>query len=66
MGVTLMEMDCGTCIIFIRFRIQDQVYLKKSEKQQLLFKTFILQKLIASLPFYKDLGLSCNLLSCEC
>jgi len=22
-GVTLMEMHCGTCIIFIRFRIPD-------------------------------------------
>jgi len=35
-GVTLMVMDCGTCIIFIMFRIPDQVYCKKkSEKQQL-------------------------------
>jgi len=25
---TLMVMDCGTCIIFIRFRIPDQVYCK--------------------------------------
>ena len=34
-GVTLMVMDCGTCIIFIRFRIPDQVYCNN-----FLFKTF--------------------------
>ena len=43
-GVTLMEMDCGTCITFIRFRIPDQVYCNKSQKNNNLFvKTFILQ-----------------------
>jgi len=42
--VTLMVMDCGTCIIFIRFRIPDQVYCNKSQKNNnFLFKTFILQ-----------------------
>jgi len=36
-----MEMDCGTCIIFIRFRIPDQVYCNKSQKNNnFLFKTF--------------------------
>jgi len=30
-GVTRMVMDCGTCIIFIMFRIPDQVYYNKSE-----------------------------------
>jgi len=45
-GVALMEMDCGTCIIFIRFRIPDQVYCNKSHKNNVfLFKTFILQKI---------------------
>jgi len=29
--VTHMVMDCGTCIIFIRFRILDQVYCNKSQ-----------------------------------
>jgi len=44
-GVALMVMDCGTCIIFIRFRIPDQVYCNKSQKNNnFLFKTFILQK----------------------
>jgi len=43
-GVTLMVMDCGTCFIFIRFRIPDQVYCNKSPKNNnFLFKTFILQ-----------------------
>jgi len=32
-GVTLMEMDCGTCIIFIRFKILDQVYCNKSQNK---------------------------------
>ena len=42
-GVTLMEMDCVTCIIFIRFRIPDQVYCNKSQQNNnFLFKTFIL------------------------
>jgi len=64
-GVTLMEMDCGTCIIFIRFIIPDQVYCNHSQKNNnFLFKTFILQE-NASLPFYTDLGLPCTLLSCE-
>lgn len=31
-GVTLTVMDC--VIVFIRFRISDQVYTQKSEKQQ--------------------------------
>jgi len=31
-GVTLMVMDCGACFIFIRFRIPDQVYCNKSQK----------------------------------
>jgi len=44
-GVTLMVMDCGTCIIFIRFRILDLVYCNKSQKNNnFLFETFILQK----------------------
>jgi len=43
-GVNLMEMACGTCIIFIRFKIPDQVYCNKSQKNNnFLFKTFILQ-----------------------
>jgi len=42
--VTLMVMDCGTRIIFFRFRIPDQVYCNKGQKNnKLLFKTFILQ-----------------------
>jgi len=64
-GVNLMVMDCG--INFIRFRIPDQVYCNKSQKSiNILFKTFILQKINATLPFYTDLGLSCTLLACEC
>ena len=64
--VTLLEMDCGACIIFIKFRIPDQGYCNKVRKNNnFLFKTFILQKL-ASLPFYTDLGLPCTLLLCEC
>jgi len=31
-GVTLVKMDCCTCIIFIRCRIPDQVYCNKSQK----------------------------------
>jgi len=31
-GVTLMVMDCGICIIFMRLRIPDQVYCNKSQK----------------------------------
>ena len=66
-GVTLMVMDCGTCITFIRFRIPDQVYCNKSQKNNdFLYKTLILQKINASLPFYTDLRLTCTLLSCEC
>jgi len=45
-GVTLMVMDCGACIIFIRFRIPDQVYCNKSQKNNFLFKTFFFQKQI--------------------
>jgi len=64
--VTLMVMDCGTCIIFIRFRIPDQVYCnKKLKNNNFLFKTFILQN-NCPIPFYTDLGLSCTLLSWEC
>jgi len=38
-GVTLMKMDCGTCIIFIRFRIPNQVYCNISQKNNnFLFK----------------------------
>jgi len=56
-GVTLMEMDCGICIIFISFRIPDQVYSNKSQKHNnLLLKTFILQKINASLPRLHRLG----------
>ena len=47
-----MVMDCGTCIIFIRFRIPDQVYCNKSKKN-LLFKTFILQKINAPLLLHR-------------
>ena len=66
-GVTLMVMDCGTCIIFIRFSIPDQVYCNKSQKNNnFLFKTFFLQKQIYAPPLYTDLGLSCTLFSCEC
>jgi len=35
--VTLMEMDCGACIIFIRFRIPDQFYCNKSQKNDNFF-----------------------------
>jgi len=39
------SMDCGTCIIFIRFRIPDQVYCNKSQKNNnFLFKTFFAKK----------------------
>ena len=31
-GVTLMEVDCGTCIIFFRFWIPDQIYCNKRQK----------------------------------
>jgi len=63
---TIMEMDCGACIILIRLRIPDQVYCNQSQKNNtFLFKTFILQK-YALFPFYTDLGLPCTLLSCEC
>jgi len=39
-GVTRMVMDCGTCIIFIRFRITDQVYCNKSQNNN----NFLLKK----------------------
>jgi len=54
---TLMVMDCGTCIIFIRFRIPDQVYCKKSQKNNnFLFKTFMLQKHKCTPPLLHRLG----------
>jgi len=63
--VTLMVMDCG--INFIRFRIPNQVSYNKSQKSDnILFKTFILQEINATLPFNTDLGLSCTLLACKC
>ena len=37
-GVTRMVMGCGTCIIFIRFRIPDQVYCNKSQNNNFLLK----------------------------
>jgi len=58
-GVTRMVMDCGTCIIFIRFRIPDQVYCNKTQNNNIFFFKY-------PPPFYTDLGLSCTLLSCEC
>ena len=39
-GATLMVMDCGTCIIFIRFRIPDHVYFNKSQENN----NFLLKK----------------------
>jgi len=65
-GVAVMEMDCGTCIIFIRFKIPDQVYCNKSQKNNnfCLKHSFCTKN--ASLPFYTDLSLPCTLLSCEC
>jgi len=39
-GVIRMVMDCGACIIFIRFRIPDQVYCNKSQNNN----TFIFKK----------------------
>jgi len=39
-GVTRMVMDCGTCIIFIMFRIPDQVYYNKSQNNN----NFLLKK----------------------
>ena len=64
-GVTLMVMDCGTCIIFIRFRIPDPVYVTKVRKKTFCLKHFFC-KHKCPLPFYTDLGLPCTLLSCEC
>ena len=40
-GDTLMVMDCGTCFVFIRFRIPDQLYCNKSQKNNFMFKTLI-------------------------
>jgi len=40
-GVTRLVMDCGTCIIFIRVRIPDQVYCNKSQNNN----TFLLKKM---------------------
>jgi len=63
-GVTLMVMDCG--VNFIWFMVPDQGYCNKSQKSNnILFKTVILQKINASLPFYTDLGLCCTLIACE-
>jgi len=45
-GVTRMVMDCGTCIIFIRFRIPDQVYCNESQNNN-----FLLKKINAPSPF---------------
>ena len=53
-GVTLMEMDCGTCIIFIRFRIPDQVYCNKSQKTT----TFCLKHSFCKL-FYHAMYILC-------
>ena len=39
-GVTRIIMDCGTCIIFIRFRIPDQVYCSKCQNNN----NFLLKK----------------------
>ena len=64
-GVTFMEMDCGTCIILIRFRIPDQVYCNKSKKHTTFLLKHVFCKTKTSLPFYTDLGLPCTLLSCE-
>ena len=36
-GVTRIVMDCGTCIIFIRFRIPGQVYCNKSQNNNIFF-----------------------------
>jgi len=36
-GVTRMVMDCGTCIIFIWFRIPDQVYCNKTQNNNIFF-----------------------------
>jgi len=63
-GVILMVMDCG--INLIRFMIPDQVRCNTSQKSNILLKTVILQNVNASLPFYRDLGLSCTLITCEC
>jgi len=68
-GVTIMVMYCGACItcIFIRFRIPDQVYCNKSQKNNnFLFKTFFCKNKFMPPPLYTDLGLSCTLFSCEC
>jgi len=47
-GVTLMVMDCRTCIIFIR--IPDQVYCNKSQKTTFCLKHFF-AKINAPSPF---------------
>ena len=48
-GVTLMVMDCGACIIFIGFRIPDQVYCNKSQKKTTTFclKHFLQKQIYA-------------------
>jgi len=66
-GVIIMVMDCGACIIFIRFRIPDQVYCNKNQKNNnFLFKIFFCKNKYMPPPLYTDLGLSCTLFSCEC
>jgi len=51
--VHAIVMACG--INFIWFGIPDEFYCNKSQKlNSILFKTFILQKLKASLPLYTD------------
>jgi len=37
-GVIRMVMDCGICIIFIRFRIPDQVYCNKCQNNNFYLK----------------------------
>jgi len=37
-GVTRIVTDCGTCIIFIMFRIPDQVYCNTSKNNNFLLK----------------------------
>jgi len=46
-GVTRMLMDCGTCIIFRRFRIPHQVYCNKSQNNNNL----LLKKEMTPSPF---------------
>jgi len=50
-GVTLIVMDCGACIIFIRFRIPDQVYCNKRQKNTFCLKHFFAKTNVCPLPF---------------